>query len=144
MKLFDRYDGFKASPLTLHMLRCFNNKPESIVHSTVYCVTYACTSVYLTVCFRKGVSEIPEAKNVDISNLEDTEIDKTVRLPCAIGYVGFVRLKCGSKGWSKDGGRKCERKSMPFVSRPDHSLLCMFLGFVWSGCDLSGHSMMDV
>ncbi|NP_001117882.1 complement factor H precursor [Oncorhynchus mykiss] len=63
------------------------------------------------VCFRKGVSEIPEAKNVDISNLEDTEIDKTVRLPCAIGYVGFVRLKCGSKGWSKDGGRKCEPKS---------------------------------
>uniref|UniRef100_A0A8C7PFW1 Complement factor H n=1 Tax=Oncorhynchus mykiss TaxID=8022 RepID=A0A8C7PFW1_ONCMY len=93
------------------MLRCFNNKPESIVHSTVYCVTHACTSVYLTVCFRKGVSEIPEAKNVDISNLEDTEIDKTVRLPCAIGYVGFVRLKCGSKGWSKDGGRKCEPKS---------------------------------
>nr|XP_046156060.1 coagulation factor XIII B chain-like [Oncorhynchus gorbuscha] len=63
------------------------------------------------VCLRKDVSEIPEAKNVDISNLEDTAIDKTVRLSCAIGYVGFVRLKCGSKGWSKDGGRKCEPKS---------------------------------
>ncbi|XP_031641405.1 complement factor H isoform X9 [Oncorhynchus kisutch] len=63
------------------------------------------------VCFRKDVSAIPEVKNVDISNLEDTAIDKTVRLPCAIGYVGFVRLKCGSKGWSKDGGRKCEPKS---------------------------------
>ena len=30
------------------------------------------------------------------------------------------------------------------VSHPDHSLLCMFLCFVWSGCDLSGHSMLDV
>ena len=30
------------------------------------------------------------------------------------------------------------------VSHPDHSLLCMFLCFVWSGCDLSGRSMLDV
>ena len=30
------------------------------------------------------------------------------------------------------------------VSHPDHSLLCMFLCFVWSGCDLSGHSLLDV
>ena len=31
-----------------------------------------------------------------------------------------------------------------YLSHPDHSLLCMFLCFVWSGCDLSGHSMLDV
>ena len=30
------------------------------------------------------------------------------------------------------------------VSRPDHSLLCMFICFVLSGCDLSGHSMLYV
>ncbi|XP_055799679.1 coagulation factor XIII B chain-like isoform X1 [Salvelinus fontinalis] len=62
-------------------------------------------------CLRKDVSVIPETKNVDISNLQDTESGKTVRLPCAIGYVGFVRLKCDNKVWRKDGGRKCEPKS---------------------------------
>ena len=30
------------------------------------------------------------------------------------------------------------------MSHPDHSLLCMFLCFVWSGCDLSGHSMSSL
>ena len=30
------------------------------------------------------------------------------------------------------------------LSHPDHSLLCMFLCFGWSGCNLSGHSMLDV
>lgn len=67
--------------------------------------------MYLTDCLRNNVLRIAETKNVDISKLDDTEIDKTVRLPCAIGYVGFVRLKCTNNGWIKDGGRKCERKS---------------------------------
>ncbi|XP_045543842.1 complement factor H [Salmo salar] len=62
-------------------------------------------------CLRNNVLRIAETKNVDISKLDDTEIDKTVRLPCAIGYVGFVRLKCTNNGWIKDGGRKCEPKS---------------------------------
>ncbi|XP_038858788.1 complement factor H-like isoform X7 [Salvelinus namaycush] len=62
-------------------------------------------------CLRKDVLGIAGTKNVDISNLEDTESGKTVRLPCAIGYVGFVRLKCDNKGWSQDGGRICEPKS---------------------------------
>ena len=30
---------------------------------------------------------------------------------------------------------------MMWVSHPDHSLLCIFLCFGWSGCELSGHSM---
>ena len=30
------------------------------------------------------------------------------------------------------------------LSHPDHSLLCIFLCCGWSGCDLSGHSMLHV
>uniref|UniRef100_A0A4W5Q0B1 Sushi domain-containing protein n=1 Tax=Hucho hucho TaxID=62062 RepID=A0A4W5Q0B1_9TELE len=64
-----------------------------------------------TLSFVKGQGH-RENKNLDISNLKDTDIGTTVRLPCAIGFVGFIRLKCVKDGWRKESGRICERKPM--------------------------------
>ncbi|XP_041696461.1 complement factor H isoform X1 [Coregonus clupeaformis] len=62
-------------------------------------------------CLRNEFIKNPDHAKLDVSKLEDTASGETVRLPCAIGYVGFFRFKCNKGDWKKEGGRKCEPKS---------------------------------
>lgn len=63
--------------------------------------------LYFTEC-HKG--KIP-FNFIELSDLEETYADKaTVKVSCATGYVGLLKLLCDNGSWKQTGGRDCKSK----------------------------------
>lgn len=63
--------------------------------------------LYFTECRKDTIG----FKDLELSELKDSYEDKeTVKVSCATGYVGLLKLQCDNGSWKQTGGRICKGK----------------------------------